>query len=391
MTAVVLLAGLIWAFRPRPIEVDLGEVTRGQLLETIDEDGRTRVKERYVVSAPLAGRVQRITLDEGDIVERGTTVLAVVEPALPALIDPRAREQAETAVRAAEASVEQTQAAVVRAEAELAKARVDLRRSEELLKSKAVSPDEVETNRLNVAVREAELRSAHFAVDVARHQLEQARAALLAVSDATTRPSEAMKITSPINGRVLRVLQESETVVPAGAGLVEVGDIGQLEAVIDVLSRDAVRIRPGAGVILERWGGEQDLRGVVRRVEPSAFTKISALGVEEQRVNVVVDLVDRAADGEMLGDGYRVDARIIIWQGLDVLRIPTGALFRDGEAWAAFVADNGTARLRRLKIGVLNPEQAEVLDGLRPGDLVVLHPSDKVRDGVSIVPRANSR
>ena len=389
VTALVLLASLVWAFLPKPVDVDFAEVTRGPLQVTVDNEGKTRVKERFVVSSPAAGRMLRIDLKEGDAVVKGQTVLARIDPALPSLLDQRSVAGAQAAVEAAEANVQQAQASIERATAELGKSQVDLRRSENLLSRNAVSPDEVDTNRLTVAVRQAELRSAQFALTAAQAAAQQARAVLLQVSGPTTRSVEAIEIKSPVDGRVLKLLQESEAVVAAGAALVEVGDVGQLEAVVDVLSRDAVKIRRGAAVMLERWGGGDAIAGVVRQVEPSAFTKVSALGVEEQRVNVIVDLAVSPDTQRTLGDGYRVDARIVTWQRDEVTAVPTGALFREGTQWAVFADEQGIARTRRLKLGAMNDQHAEVLEGISAGQRVVLHPSDKIRDGVRIQQRSS--
>jgi HlyD family secretion protein len=387
--ALAVVAMIAYAFVPKPVDVDLGEVTRGPMLVTVDQDGKTRVKERYLVSAPLAGRMSRVRLKAGDAVEAAQTLIASIEPTPPALLDERAREEAEARVRAAGSALAQSEPEIERATARVAQAEIDVRRAREMGTGLAATDAEVEQRTLALSERQAELRMALAARDVARFQLEQARAALLRTSPAAstraaTTAGSAFDVFSPVSGQVLRVIQENEGPIAAGGGIVEVGDVGDIEAVIDVLSRDAVNVRPGAPVMLERWGGGEPLNGRVRRVEPSGFTKISALGVEEQRVNVIVDFIDPPAQRPSLGDGFRVDARIVVWSKPDVLRVPAGALFRTGDAWATFVAGDGRAILRELKLGRMNDEEAEVLEGLSPGERVIQHPSDKVSDGATI-------
>lgn len=380
------LALLVYAFIPRPIEVDVGIVDRGQMQVSVDQEGKTRVRDRYLISAPLAGQLERIEWKAGDVVMAGQTVLARIQPTLPSLLDVRAREEAAARVGAAEAALQRAGPVITRAEAELAQARVQFARTSRLAEQKAVSQQEFEDKKLAVDVREAELNVAQSAQAMARYELEQARAALLRFdAPADTRPA-VFEIHSPIDGQVLRVIQESSLAVSAATPLLEVGDVGQLEAVIDVLSRDAVKIRPGAKVFLERWGGDIPLEGIVRRIEPSGFTKISALGVEEQRVNVIADF-SLPSDQRQLGDYYRVDARIITWEQPDVLRVPGGALFRAGEHWAVYVVESGRALQRTISVGRMNGTWAEVLDGLNEDDAVILHPSDKVRHSVRVIPR----
>jgi HlyD family secretion protein len=390
--AFVALLG--YAFVPKPVEVDLAEVERGAMRVTVDQDGKTRVRERYVVAAPLGGRLARIPFKAGDPVEARKTVLAIVEPTPPQLLDARAREEAEARVRWSEAALRQAEPDIARAEARLEQARLALSRRREVATSQAISLEELDQKTLAVSEREAEVRMAVSARDVARFQLEQAKAVLVRATE-TVSPGEstAFEVFSPIDGQVLRVIRESESPVTPGTALLEVGDVRDIEAVIDVLSRDAVKVKPGAAVLLERWGGNPDaengvLRGRVRRVEPSGFTKISALGVEEQRVNVIVDFVDPIEKRPALGDGYRVDARIVVWEQPEVTRIPSGALFRTGDNWSTYVATReGRARLQHLRLGRMNGMEAEVLDGVQPGDRVILHPSDKIKHDVAVTER----
>ena len=393
-----IVGGIVWSFWPQPVAVEVDTVRRGALRVTVDEDGKTRIKERYVVSTPLGGRLLRIDLDPGDAVSACETLLATVEPNQPELLDARAVAQAEAKVKAAEAALSRVGPTLQRAQVELDFAKRELARLRPLsgtVETRAISVERLEQAEMLYRAREQDYRAATFAEDVAEFELAMAKAALLHTQSPQAGPSppgdpadpvdkHAFKIFSPINGRVLRVLQESATVVPAGARLLELGDPSDLEVEVDVLSGDAVNIRPGARAFLEQWGGERALHATVRRVEPSAFLKISALGVEEQRVNVILDLNDPLEQRGTLGDGFRVEARIVIWEGNYVLQIPTGALFRHRDDWATFVLQDDRAVLRAVKVGHRNSLAAEVVEGLREGDQVILHPSDKVRDGVVV-------
>jgi HlyD family secretion protein len=376
MVAALAVVGLlIYAFLPARVEVDVARVERGSLLVTVDREGKTRVRERYVVSAPLAGRVQRIELHPGDRVEEGKTVLAIIEPGDPALLDPRARAEAEARVRAAEEASKL-------AGTNLNQARAEAERARRLGVGRSVSQEELE----RAAHKE---RTAAFVLRIAQYELELARAAFQRVQPRS--PSEngsiRLEIRSPISGCVLEVYHESSRAISLSAELLKVGDTRDLECVIDVLSTDAVKIARGAKVYLEHWGGEQPLLGRVRLVEPGAFMKVSALGVEEQRVNVLVDFTEPRARWEALGDGYRVEARIVIWEGESVLKAPAGAFFRHGDAWAVFRNVRGRAQLTRVSLGRTNGLETEILDGLEEGDPVILHPSDRVKDGVAVAPR----
>lgn len=378
--------GLLWSFRAPPVLVELTTIGRGELRVTVDDDGKTRVKQRYVISSPLGGRLARIQLDPGDSVAAGETLLATIDPHEPELLDPRARALAEARVKAAEASLARAEPLVERAQAELAFAESNVARSRELVQTSAVSVERLEEAEMLQRARAQDLRAAVFARDVAHFELEMARAALLRSSpdDSVANPPAHLPIMSPINGQVLRVLQESATVVQPGTPLLELGDPTDLEVEVDVLSSDAVKIRPNDRALLERWGGEKPLEAVVRRVEPAAFTKVSALGVEEQRVNVILDLVQSDNDHQPLGDGFRVEARIIIWESDDVLQAPMGALFRHGNEWSVFVVAEGKASLRTVRLGQRNSLAAQILEGLREGDQVILHPSDQVHDGIAV-------
>ena len=387
VVGLLVVGGIVYAFMPKPVRVDLGTVQRGELQVTVDEDGKTRIKENYVVSTPLAGRLLRIQLEAGDEVHTGKTLLAAIEPTDPTLLDPRARAEAEARVSAAEARLKQAGATLDRALAAMQFSEAELGRTRELHTREISAKQELEQKEMMLRLNTEEYRSARFAEEISQFELQQSRAALMR----TTRDSPAddwnFDIRSPINGRVLRVFQESSTVVTPGTQLLELGDPSDLEVVIDVLSSDAVKIAPGNSVFLEQWGGEVALEGNVRLVEPSAFTKVSALGVEEQRVNVVIDFVEAPDQRGTLGDGFRVEARIVVWQGADVLKVPTSALFRQDEQWAAFAVVEGRAELRHVTIGHRNNLFAEALDGLNEGDVVIVHASDQVVDGVAVVER----
>lgn len=410
LLAVALVGGLVYAFWPTPIEADLVEVDRGTVRVTVDEDGKTRIREKYVVSAPLNGRILRISMDPGDSVEAGKTLLTMIEPRDPELLDARSVAQAEAQVKAAEAALRRAEPAVEVARHMQGLAEAELTRIRGARAQNAVSQSEYDQAEYLFRQRSEELRSAKLAQEIALFELQQARAALIRskprVAEGTvpatrvegnggaTDPQEAngsngwnLPIYSPISGRVLRVMQESAAVVTPGTPLVELGDPADLEVEIDVLSRDAVRIEPGDLVLLEHWGGIRPLKGQVRIVEPSGFTKISTLGVEEQRVYVIVDLLDPLDERESLGDGFRVEARVVIDEARDVLRVPTSALFRIGNDSAVFQVVDGVVRQQKVKIGRQNGLEAEVLEGLSEKDLVVLHPSDRIEEGVKVRPR----
>jgi HlyD family secretion protein len=382
--AMVLLAvGL--ALRPGAIPADWVEVTRGRLEVTLDEEGETRVRDRYMVSAPLAGRVLRIVLEPGDPVVAGETILATFQPADPILLDARARAAAEARVQAAAASLDGARATRESARASLTFAERAFERSEQLMANDLVSRDRLDAADTEVRTRRETLRAAEFAVTTSEHELEVARAGVLQARGSGA--GAAIALRSPIDGVVLRRLRESESVVPAGDALLELGDPSQLEIVSDMLSADAVQITVGDRVIIDEWGGDSVLQGRVRRVEPFGFTKISALGVEEQRVNVIVDFADAPHARPALGDGYRVEIRVVIWERDDVVKVPTSALFRDGGAWAVYRVERETARVHRIDIGRRTGLEAEVVTGLEPGDRVIVHPSDEMSDGAIVEAR----
>jgi HlyD family secretion protein len=375
--ALALLALAAWAMRPVPVDVETAAVARGPLRVTVDEDGVTRVQERYAIAAPVAGRLLRVELREGDAVAAGDVVARIAAPPL----DARTVRQGQAGVAAAEAVWREAGAALAAREAELAQARRETRRMRVLEQAGALSRQALEQAETAEQVKTRAVSAAAARVRAAAADLEAARAALSGADPAALAAETVTEVRSPVRGRVLRVAQESETPVAPGTPLVELGDAQALEVLVDVLSTDAVRIRPGMPVLVEEWGGPGVLEGRVRTVSPSAFTRVSALGVEEQRVNVVADLL---APGGPLGEGYRVEARIVTWEGANVLKVPLSALFRHGAGWAVFVADAGRARLRPVTLAHRGEEEAEVVDGLRAGESVILYPSDEIAAGVRV-------
>ena len=385
-TAAVVAAGLAIGFMPRAVPVDVAEVTRAPLAVTVEEEGKTRVTERYQVSAPVAGYVRRIGLDAGDAVKAGQ-MLAVIEPARAVALDPRTRAQAQAQVSAARAALAAAEENARAAAAAAQLARQERVRAESLRQSNFVS-----AQTLDIAIT-AEIRAraadqgARHAVKVARFDLETAQAAVASTDRLKSGVADVVQVRAPADAHVLRLLQESEGAVAAGQPLLEIGDPASLEVEVEVLSTHAVKIAPGSKVILDRWGGVQAVEGRVRVVEPSGFTKISALGVEEQRVRVIVDFSSPREAWARLGDGYRVEARFVLWEGQDVLQLPTSALFRQGEGWAVFVIDGRRARLAPVGLGQRAGLATEVLSGLAAGDKVVAHPDETIKDGVRVKPR----
>lgn len=383
--AAVVLGATIYAFLPKPIPVEVARVARGPLQVTVDHEGRTRVKERYVISAPLSGRLLRVELHPGDPIRAKETLLASIEPSDPALLDPRARAEAEARVKAAEATKLRAIPILDRARAASEQAKTELDRAQKLYTTGVMSRQELDNAELKSRTADEELKAADFGAQIAAFELEQAQAVLSGGKNyAGGAPFE---IRSPINGELLRVFQESESFLQSGTRLMEIGDPRDLEMEIDVLSRDAVKIKPGDKVLVDHWGGDAPLLGRVRLIEPAAFLKISALGVEEQRVNVIADFVDSPEMYRALGDAYRIEARIVISEADNILKVPAAALFRRGDEWAVFVADHGRAALRPVKIGRRNDFEAEVLSGVSANETVLVHPSDKIQNMTRIQER----
>lgn len=386
--AVLLVALIVVGLWPRAVPVELAPVVRGPLVVTVDEEGMTRVKNRFLVSAPVAGQLRRIDWKAGAIVEAGKTELAVLETRGADFLDARSQDQAAARVRGTEAARDAALAQKERATAAAKLFSADFERLRELYAKKVLSPQEFDAAQMRADTTAQDARASEFALKVAEFELQQARALLTRGVGGSVANAEPLVITSPVSGRILRVFQESARVVPAGFSLLEIGDPTDLEARIEVLSRDGVAIKPGARVTLEQWGGPDPLRARVRLVEPSGFTKISALGVEEQRVYVVVDFTDPIEQRPTLGDNYRVEARVVIWENPSALRAPAGGLFQRGGSWQAFAVDGGRAQLRTVRIGRSNGVESEVLDGLKEGERIVVYPGDKVSDGTRIAPLA---
>lgn len=384
--AAALLSLIGWGLWPKPVIVETGEVARGPLTVHVSEEGKTRVRNRYVVAAPAAGTMRRVMLKPGDVVEAGVTVLTVIEPAAAPLLDPRSRAQAEAVVSMHEASRGRAAEALDAARATLRLAEAERERMRSVRREGSLSESDRDRMEADASVKAAEVRSMEFAMKVIEFELAQARAALERPIGSTA--GNLLEVKSPVSGRVLGVMQESETVVSPGTRILEVGDPQDIEIEAEILSRDAVTIRPGDAVDVEQWGGEAALKARVRRVEPAAFTKISALGVEEQRVIVLCDLIDPPASAKALGDRYRVEARVAVWHGEDVLYAPAGALFREGNLWKTFVHQSGEAKAVVVEAGRSDGRRTQVLSGLKAGDRVLLHPPDTVRDGTSVKERS---
>lgn len=384
--AVVVALLLFVALRPRVIEVELARVGRGAMQVTVDEEGKTRVRDKFLLTAPVAGAVSRIELEPGDRITRGQ-IFATMNPERAPLLDTRTRAERVARAEASRAALEQSRAEENRTAAVLAHAESEARRVRPLNKAGALSDAELDTYETQARSAAEAHRAAAQAVMVAASELAGARASLGGTLPATALGAGAITLRAPIDGVVLRRLRESESVVPAGETLLEVGDSHRLEVVADFLSTDAVRIPVGGAVIVDQWGGGRSLRGVVRRVEPAGFTKISALGVEEQRVNVIIDLADPVEAWSALGDGYRVEVRAVLWEAADVLKVPVGSLFRKGEAWALFVVNDSRAELREVTLGHRTDREAEVTGGVREGESVVMHPGDTLIAGSRVTPR----
>jgi len=383
---ILLILLLTWALRPRPVEADFAPIQRGPIVVTIDEEGETRVRDRYTVSAPMAGRVLRIELEPGDPVTGGETVVATFRPTIPVLLDARTLAQNQARVGSAKAALGTAEAEVERLDAELDFARSEENRNRRLFEDGGfVSSEQLERAQLAVRTGEKALAAVEFAVRSAEQELAAARASL--VEKPLEGDQRNIVIRAPVDGVVLQRLRDSEAVVPVGEPLIVIADPADLEIVSDLLSSDAVKVRRGQRVIIERWGGEADLAGEVRRVEPFGFTKYSALGVEEQRVNVIIDFAQPHQAWAALGDGYRVELLIVIDEADDVLLTPTSSLFRSGEAQAVFAVRDGKASLTTVETGKRNGLHAEIRSGLGEGDTVIVHPGEAIIDGVKVAPR----
>ncbi|MEE4360335.1 MAG: HlyD family efflux transporter periplasmic adaptor subunit [Pseudomonadales bacterium] len=386
LPATVLAAALAWAFTPRAVAVDMATILSAPMVRTIDEKAETRVRDSYIVSAPIPGRVLRATLEAGDAVIAGETIVARIEPSDASLLDPRAQAEAEATLEAARASLGLADAELEQARAEFDFATAQLTRIRALREGGAVSAQDIDEAERTFRTRRAAVMTAEAALDVRRHEFDVAQARLITSVDTRglAGPCACADLTAPVTGRVLKLFQESEAFVPAGTPLLEVGNPAELEIVAELLSTDAVQVRAGQRVVIDRWGGDAPLEGVVRRIEPYGFTKVSALGIEEQRVNVIIDLAGPPEAWRALGHGFRVEVRIVVWEADAVLQAPLTALFRHGDGWALFVDDHGRARLRVVALGQRTGLLAQITEGVEAGARVVVHPSDRIADGVRV-------
>lgn len=379
---LAVLGAFVWAFWPRPIPVETEVIARRDITVEVEDEGEARIREVFSVSAPIAGQMLRVELHAGDRVTAGETVVARIRPAAPALLDARSRRVAEATLQAAEAAVELARAEVTRAVAQLGFRQGDATRAASLRGRGAISERDYDMAQLDLSAAEAALASAKATLSVRERERDSAQAALSEDDAAGEAAVCCTEVMAPASGEVLRVLTESAQVVQPGQPLLEIGDPADMEIEVDLLSSDAVRVAPGAQATISEWGGPP-LAARVLRIDPSATTRISALGIEEQRVRVVLGL-DAAAARPDLGDGYRITARIKVWEGQGLTAIPIGALFRAGSDWATFVVTDGRAERRRITLGERNARYAAVTEGLEPGETVILHPSDQVADGVLV-------
>jgi HlyD family secretion protein len=390
--AVVLLAALAYAFRPRPELVDVEALAPGPLTVTVDAEGVTRFQDVFTISAPVAGRLLRTPLEPGDPVIRGETVVATIEPADPTFLDPRTLAERRAELEEAQAARQAAEAELEEARAEQTFAHAELERARELFAAGSVARRFVEEAERAARAADAAVAAAEAALEAKAYQVVRARARLLTPveRDAPAECADCLYIAAPVDGRVMRVFEEDETVVAPGAPLLELGNPDELEVVADFLSADAVHIRPGQPALIDGWGGEGELEAVVRQVEPFGFTEVSALGIEEQRVNVVFDLVSPRQAWSPLGHGYRVIARVVLWEDDQVLTVPVTALYRDGPAWYVFAVEDGRAGRRAVVPGRRSGLRVQVLDGLEAGDLVVTNPPDSLEDGVRVARRGGA-
>lgn len=383
---LVALALVAYGFIPKPIDVDQAMITQGSLLETVNEEGKTRIKDRYDVLAPLSGQLLRIDLHAGDQVIAGKTILAVIEPSDPSLLDARMLAESEARVNAALAGQMRATALQEGARAAADLADVDYNRAEKLHGTRSVSQEQFDALYHRRRLAKEELRSAEFAVQIAKYEIDVAKAALLSAK-AKEGSERGFTLVSPIDGKVLKVNRESAGAVMVATPLLQLGNPSDLEVEIDVLSRDASRMQPGCRVMLGELGRPAQWEGRIRQIEPQAFTKISALGVEEQRVNVIVDFLHPSEVPGRLGDGYSLETRIIVWSGSDIVKVPSASLFRLDHGWGVYVVEDGQANLRDVKVGHTDGRETEVIEGLSVDEKVVLYPSDRIADGGRVRPR----
>ncbi len=387
---LLIITGLIFAFRPQAIAVDFVKVKSGSLVVTVEEEGETRIKDVYVLSAPVTGRMLRIDAEVGDEVAAAETLIAQIKPIDPEFLDVRSEEESRAAVKTAEASLKLAEAQLVEAESEFEFATSELDRAKKLIQKQVIPEREMDNAKREFKSKRAGVNTAKAALRARQFELAQARAHLVSPADLQTNDADCQCITilSPITGKILQVLNESEGVISMGTPLVEIGDPLDLEIVVDFLSTDAVKIKPGQRVIIDEWGGSDNLQGIVRKIEPFGFTKTSALGIDEQRVNVIIDLNDNIEKWQRLGHGYQIEASVVLWENDESLKVPLTALFRDNEKWAVFIEQENYAKLQHVQVGQRNTLEAEITEGLSVGDQVILHPSNQIADGVRIKERS---
>lgn len=378
----VLALAIFFALRSPPIDVDVATVAKGPMLVTINDEGETRVRDMFVIAAPINGRLMRINLDAGDPVVAGKTLVARIMPAQPDFLNARNAAETRAQIKSLEAAVQSSTARIAKAEADRKLAAANFKRIDALYERGFATKTAQDAARATRDGSAARLTEAKGAAESARFELRAARARLMAPS--TSSSNEILSVYSPESGSVLRMPHESETPISAGTPVVEIGNPADIEIVSDLLSSDAVKIKPGSRVMIENWGGDKPLTGKVQRIEPFGFTKISALGVEEQRVNVIIDFADPIAARQRLGHGYRVIVKVVEWEGKQVVQAPISALFRDKGQWSVFVMRGGDAMLVPIKIGRMNDERAQILEGLKAGEEVILHPSEMIEDGTRV-------
>ncbi|MFT6658028.1 efflux RND transporter periplasmic adaptor subunit [Maritalea sp.] len=393
LLVIVGVAGaLTYAFWPKPISVDFGLVERAHMIVTIDEDAKTRVKDVYTVSTPVAGRLQRVEVEPGAMVIGGTSIIASMLPTNPAALDVRTREQALAAVKAAEAALQLAVAEHNRAIADKDLSDLDLQRSKQLFEKEVVSRAAYDRAKSVARSADAALDTAVAAISMREADLANARAQLIGFNDqgnpSVSRGAASIPLRAPVSGRVLRVMQESETTLPAGAPVLEIGDTSNgMEILVELLSSDAVKVQIDDRVIVDNWGGQNQLGGIVTRIDPWGFTKYSALGVEEQRVGAVIEFTDPWQKRQSLGHGYRVEVKIVVWEDQNALVVPSSALFREANEWAVFTVQDGKASKRNVEIGQNNGLQAQVLDGLSEAETIILYPGANLVEGAAVEQR----
>lgn len=381
------MVGFYLAMREKPVLVDIATVRSGLMEVTIDEEGITQVRDVYTISSPIAGYLDRSSLEEGQVVEASKTIVASIHPMDPPLLDQRTTSELAAAVDAARSGIAVAEMSLQRARTALALSQSEFARAAKLGETRLITESELDKYSSDVKLRQAEVESAHAVIRLRKAELESAKARMIQPSELQANPHAedcCVYLMSPVDGVVLEVITKSEQAVSAGMLIARVGDPDLLEVVVDLLSSDATKIRPGARAILTEWGGDVDLNAVVRRVEPSAFTKVSALGIEEQRVNVLLDLETTPAQ---LGHGYRVVVQIAVWSKENAVQVPLGALFRSAGSWSVFIVEDGLAKIRNIKIGQMNQSEAEVLEGLQVDESVILYPNDQLEDGSPVETR----